>query len=501
MRRKVIAPSSHNFVVPLKTWLPGGNEWQHQQPARARSRRSAPTTSAASCVRKALLDAREQFAKRRDRRARRCAPSRTTRSATSSRFQEDLGLQGITDGEFRRTYFHIDFLDQLAGRRDQGRHRRRASTAPSGNVDFAPPVMHVTGKCATSQPIQRADFEFLKSVDRAHAEGDHPVAHDAAFPRRPRRHQPRGLSRPRAVLRRRRAGLSRRDRRPCGDAGCTLPAARRHQPRLPVRREDARGRARSAATIPTSCRAATPRSSTPRSPSGPAGMTRLRPPVPRQLQERVGRRGRLRAGGRGAVQRARRRRLLPRVRRRALGRLRAAALRAEGQDRRAGPRQHEASASSRARTTSSAASTRRRSSCRSTSCACRRNAASRAPCTATTSRWNRRRRSSGSWSRPRAKSGAASIKIFQGGNYHVQAFSRDRRARAGRGAGRGTGHGQDRLHPADDRASSSRPASRSPPRSSSTAAERRHGRRQEGRGHHQGRRRACPTTPSASRRS
>ena len=33
------------------------------------------------------------------------------------------------------------------------------------------------------------------------------------------------------------------------------------------------------------------------------------------------------------------------------------------------------------------------------------------------------------------------------------------------------------------------------------AAERRHGRRQEGRGDHQGRRRACPTTRSGSRRS
>ena len=30
-------------------------------------------------------------------------------------FQEDVGLTGITDGEFRRTYFHIDFLDQLGG--------------------------------------------------------------------------------------------------------------------------------------------------------------------------------------------------------------------------------------------------------------------------------------------------------------------------------------------------------------------------------------------------
>src|SRR3546814_4694719 len=49
--------------------------------------------------------------------------------------QEDAGLQGITDGEFRRTFFHVDFLERLAGvtvtygeftaafRRDDGRER------------------------------------------------------------------------------------------------------------------------------------------------------------------------------------------------------------------------------------------------------------------------------------------------------------------------------------------------------------------------------------------
>ena len=30
-------------------------------------------------------------------------------------FQEDVGLKSITDGEFRRTYFHVDFLEQLGG--------------------------------------------------------------------------------------------------------------------------------------------------------------------------------------------------------------------------------------------------------------------------------------------------------------------------------------------------------------------------------------------------
>ena len=29
--------------------------------------------------------------------------------------QEQVGLKGITDGEFRRTYFHVDFLEQLDG--------------------------------------------------------------------------------------------------------------------------------------------------------------------------------------------------------------------------------------------------------------------------------------------------------------------------------------------------------------------------------------------------
>ena len=28
------------------------------------------------------------------------------------RFQEDVGLKSVTDGEFRRTYFHIDFLER-----------------------------------------------------------------------------------------------------------------------------------------------------------------------------------------------------------------------------------------------------------------------------------------------------------------------------------------------------------------------------------------------------
>ena len=79
------------------------------------------------------------------------------------RFQEDIGLRGITDGEFRRTYFHIDFLTQLEGVVEQGGIAVKFHKA-DGEVDYAPPVMKVTGKVRHVRPIQRRDFEFLKSV-------------------------------------------------------------------------------------------------------------------------------------------------------------------------------------------------------------------------------------------------------------------------------------------------------------------------------------------------
>src|SRR3990170_4885245 len=77
--------------------------------------------------------------------------------------QEEWGLQGVTDGEFRRTYFHVDFLEQLEGVEVKGGIPVKFHGA-AGDVDFAPPVMHVTKKLKHVTPIQLEDFEFLKSV-------------------------------------------------------------------------------------------------------------------------------------------------------------------------------------------------------------------------------------------------------------------------------------------------------------------------------------------------
>jgi len=79
------------------------------------------------------------------------------------RFQEDLGLRGVTDGEFRRTYFHTDFLTKLSGVTTKGGINVSFHSA-GGNVDFAPPVMQVTGKVRHDVAIQRADFEFLRAA-------------------------------------------------------------------------------------------------------------------------------------------------------------------------------------------------------------------------------------------------------------------------------------------------------------------------------------------------
>lgn len=76
------------------------------------------------------------------------------------KFQEDVGLQSITDGEFRRTYFHIDFLEQLGGVKTD---IPVTIKKPDGTEELAPPVIRVIDKVRHAKDIQRADFEFLKS--------------------------------------------------------------------------------------------------------------------------------------------------------------------------------------------------------------------------------------------------------------------------------------------------------------------------------------------------
>ncbi|MDH3240744.1 MAG: 5-methyltetrahydropteroyltriglutamate--homocysteine S-methyltransferase [Alphaproteobacteria bacterium] len=81
------------------------------------------------------------------------------------KLQEDVGLKGITDGEFRRTNWSSDFLTAIDGV-DFGESKVRASFHRADGTDLERNVtsLAVTRKLARPDGIQTRDFAFLKSV-------------------------------------------------------------------------------------------------------------------------------------------------------------------------------------------------------------------------------------------------------------------------------------------------------------------------------------------------
>ena len=75
--------------------------------------------------------------------------------------QEAIGLEGITDGEFRRDWWHLDFLAQLEGVELADNRGARFRFA---GQDEQPPIASVTGKIACTRPIMAGHFAFLKSA-------------------------------------------------------------------------------------------------------------------------------------------------------------------------------------------------------------------------------------------------------------------------------------------------------------------------------------------------
>src|SRR3954471_16428977 len=77
------------------------------------------------------------------------------------RKQEAIGLESITDGEFRRDWWHLDFLSQLDG------VELKAMSGPRfGNPEEQPPIPIITGKVKYSRPVMIEDFSFLKRHTR-----------------------------------------------------------------------------------------------------------------------------------------------------------------------------------------------------------------------------------------------------------------------------------------------------------------------------------------------
>ena len=83
------------------------------------------------------------------------------------KMQEDVGLQAVTDGEFRRGSWHMDFLYQVGGvTKVQDDKLTVRFHNEKGDIEFTPPALRVTGKLRLEHCIFGEHFKFLKSSTR-----------------------------------------------------------------------------------------------------------------------------------------------------------------------------------------------------------------------------------------------------------------------------------------------------------------------------------------------
>ena len=80
------------------------------------------------------------------------------------RMQEDIGLQGVTDGEYRRASWHMDFIYQIGGITKAQDNLKVQFHNEKGDIEFTPAAMRVTGKLKLDTCIFADDFTFLRSV-------------------------------------------------------------------------------------------------------------------------------------------------------------------------------------------------------------------------------------------------------------------------------------------------------------------------------------------------
>src|SRR5215831_3316712 len=82
----------------------------------------------------------------------------------AARIQQEIGLQGVTDGEFRRGSWHMDFLYQIGGVAKTDQTLRIQFRNDAGPVEAALGAFRIAGKLRLDSTIFAEDFDYLKSV-------------------------------------------------------------------------------------------------------------------------------------------------------------------------------------------------------------------------------------------------------------------------------------------------------------------------------------------------
>jgi 5-methyltetrahydropteroyltriglutamate--homocysteine methyltransferase len=77
--------------------------------------------------------------------------------------QRDAGLRTVTDGEFRRTSWHMDFIYSLGGvQQVEGQSIHVQFKNDEGEYDYAPPAMRVASRVTLPKTIFGEAFAFLR---------------------------------------------------------------------------------------------------------------------------------------------------------------------------------------------------------------------------------------------------------------------------------------------------------------------------------------------------
>ncbi len=115
----------------------------------------------------ALLDARESWKQGklgRDELTR--LEDAAVREAVA--LQESLGLKSITDGDYRRDHWWVDFVQAIGGVKIAGGLPVRFHNE-GGDIEYAPPRAEVTTKLTRPKGISTDDFKFLKAATKGTA--------------------------------------------------------------------------------------------------------------------------------------------------------------------------------------------------------------------------------------------------------------------------------------------------------------------------------------------
>lgn len=108
--------------------------------------------------------------------------------------QERIGLPVVTDGEFRRENWWIDFVRHLRGAEISSGGGTAFSHDHGAPSDYVPKTVRITGKLSTDGPILAEDFRFtaaqasvpakitIPSPTRMHFHGGRKVVSEAAYP-------------------------------------------------------------------------------------------------------------------------------------------------------------------------------------------------------------------------------------------------------------------------------------------------------------------------------